>query len=231
MSRRWVLAALLVAAATVSGCTGTTVLGQGSTQLQPNAPSQFPSSSTPSSPSTPTAPGGGSSSAAAPTGCPRVDFPAARITFDCITTAMVPGTDPVWPLVVDRTVEKATGWTVDEGAGTVPGDTHALAGLTTSVRTAMVTESGAYGQNPKVTTVRNADTKVGGVPAHVLQSTITLNPAWAAKAGTKVKAEHLWIVALQVDSSEATLWYVSVPDLVSSLWAKVPSVIDSIKVG
>jgi hypothetical protein len=57
-----------------------------------------------------------------------------------------------------------------------------------------------------------------------------MNPAWATTAGTKVKHEKLWIIALQVGPDEVSLWYTSLPDLVRSLWAKVPSIIATIKV-
>jgi hypothetical protein len=38
------------------------------------------------------------------------------------------------------------------------------------------------------------------------------------------------MLAIEVAPNDVSLWYVSIPDLVRSLWAKVPAVIASIKV-
>ena len=67
--------------------------------------------------------------------------------------------------------------------------------------------------------------------AHLLQTTVTINPAWARQDGTKVKQERLWIIAIEVAADDVSLWYTSLPDLASALWPKVPATIASIRVG
>jgi hypothetical protein len=73
--------------------------------------------------------------------------------------------------------------------------------------------------------------KVDGRPAYLLRTTFGINPAWARGEGTAVKQERLWLLAIEVAPNDVSLWYASVPDLVASLWPKVPAAIASIKVG
>ena len=178
---------------------------------------------------------GGSSStapAAPPTGCPRVVYPAAQLSFNCITTGMRAFyQDQVWPVSERRTVEASTGWLVDEGGGHWGSpDGVALVDIALNVRQQML-DNDSYGTAPKVRTIVSRPTKVDGAAAYLVQTTFGINPRFAHQAGTKVKQERLWILAIEVAPNDVSLWYVSVPDLVKSLWAKVPSVIASIKVG
>jgi hypothetical protein len=87
-----------------------------------------------------------------------------------------------------------------------------------------------YLTSPKVTTDSAKDVQINGAKAHVLQTTITLDPAAAAARKTKVKQEKLWIVAVQVGADDVSLWHVSIPDLARTYWASVPKVIDTIRV-
>lgn len=239
MTRRAVLAVLAAGAALLAGC-ATTVTGHGSFGAansssgpdftgQPAPPSQSQSPTQP--PSNPPR-----SSAPPPANpgtltCPHISYPRARLRFDCITTGMTAADSPIWPLSLDRSVEPSTGWVLEEGAGHWGAPQgHSLAQITAQMRQAMV-DDGGYGDSPKVTTVADKDTTVGGAKAHLLQSTMTINPAWAAKQKTKVKQEHLWVVAVQVGANDVSLWYTSIPDLASNLWPKVPTVINTIHVG
>ncbi len=165
-------------------------------------------------------------------GCPHVVFPAAKLSFNCISTGMTTqlgGT--VWPLAEVQVVEPATNWVLEEGAGHwgAPAG-QSLAAIAKTVRSRMIADDG-YGAAPKVTTVLDKDTKLAGVRAHILQTTFTINPTWAISNGTTVKQEKLWIIAFQVGADDVSLWYTSVPDIVRSLWAQVPSIIATIKVG
>jgi hypothetical protein len=165
--------------------------------------------------------------------CPTVHDTSAHLTYECLSSTLTfaPGTDLLWPVAFVKTVEPKTGWIVEEGSGSWgPANGESLGAITKSVRSRLV-QFGGYGDSPKLTTVVDTDRTVGRVPAHVLQTTVTINPAWARADGTKVKTERLWLVALQVGSGQVSLWYTSVPDLVSGLWAKVPGVINSITVG
>jgi hypothetical protein len=168
---------------------------------------------------------------AAVTGCPHVVFPSAKLSFHCIASGMTTNINgPVWPLAETKTVEADTGWVFEEGAGHWGAQRgQSLASIARTVRQRMI-DAGSYGTDPGVDTVADKSVKVGGVAAHLLQTTFTINPAWAKTAGTKVKHEKLWIIALQVGPDEVSLWYTSLPDLVRSLWAKVPSIIATIKV-
>jgi len=179
-------------------------------------------------------PGGASSTAPAapPTGCPRVDYPAAKLSFTCLTTGMrafYQGT--VWPVSERKTVEASSGWLLEEGGGHWGSpDGVALVDIALNVRQQML-DGDSYGSQPTVRTVVSKPMTVDGAPAYLVQTNFGINPAFARTEGTKVKQERLWILAVQVAHEDVSLWYASVPDLVKSLWAKVPQVIASIKVG
>lgn len=210
--RRLVLAVLL--AGLLAGCTdvvnGTgSVLGAGP---RPGASSGSP--------------------AAPPTGCPHVVYPAAKLSFDCVTSSMRTFyQDPVWPVSERKAVEPSTGWSYDEGAGHWGSPAGAaLVDIALNVRQQML-DAGSYGDQPKVRTIVSKPTKVDGAPAYLLQTNFGINRAYARQAGTKVREERMWMLAIRVAPNDVSLWYVSLPDLVRSLWAKVPQLIASIKVG
>ncbi|MFN2560919.1 MAG: hypothetical protein ABR571_06460 [Jatrophihabitans sp.] len=195
---------------------------------QTGAPSGSASASAPS-----LSPGGSASGTAAPpTPCPHVTFAAAKLAFDCLGSGFRADTGgSIWPLRESKTVESATGWVVEEGAGHWGAtDGHSLAAIATNVRGQMA-DAGGYGDAPTITTLADDDTTVDGADAHLLHTRFTLNPTWAKSRKTAVKQEQLWILAIKVGSDDVSLWYTSIPDLVKDLWAKVPSIIKSIKVG
>ena len=168
---------------------------------------------------------------APPTGCPRVVYPGAQLSFDCITSGMrLFRNGAVWPVSVRRTVEPSTGWLLEEGGGHWgSADGVALVDIALNVRQQML-DIQSYGAAPDVRTTVSHPTHVDGKPAYLVQTTFNLNPAWARQAGTKVRQERLWMLAIEVAPNDVSLWYVSRPDLARSLWAKVPAVIASIKV-
>lgn len=214
-----VLAAAALLAVSVSAC-ATTVDGTG--QRVTPAPSTNP---LPTGPAEPAVPEGRFS-------CPRVAYPDAHLSFNCVVGGLaVSAKNPVWPVSLRKTVESETGWVVEEGAGNWgdPGSDSPSA-IAKLVRTHMV-DAGQYGESPTLKTAQDAKTTIGGVRAHVLQTTITLNPAWAKQRGTAVKTERLWIVVLAVSAHDTALWYVSIPNLASRLWARVPATIRSIHAG
>jgi hypothetical protein len=181
-------------------------------------------------PTSPTPPG--SSSVPAPTTCPHVVYAGAKLSFDCITDGLKAFYDgDVWPVSERKTVEQSTGWLVEQGAGHWGSpDGKSLEEIALDVRQRMI-DSESYGSNPKVITVADRATTVDGAKARLLQTTFTLNRAFARSEDTKVKQEKLWIVAIEVAPGDVSLWYASVPDLVKSLWPKVPSAIAAIQVG
>jgi hypothetical protein len=174
-----------------------------------------------------------------PTGCPNVVYPEAKLSFRCITTGLTASYTPnfpgqVWPLREFRVVERSTNWVLEEGAGHW-GSTEgsSLEKIAVYIRQRMIGSGpdGGYGLDPGVDTVASRPIRVDGRQAYLLQTTFTINPQWAASAGTKVKQEKLWIVAIKVGADDVSLWYASVPDLTRALWPKVPGVIAAIKVG
>lgn len=224
-------AAVVVAACTAALAACTTVVSGAGHKVGGSEPSR-PSVSAPTNPGSPGAP----ARLAPPTGCPHVVYPAAKLSFACIASGFTENYQPndgqaVWPFQEFRVVEPSTNWVLEEGAGHwgSPGS-HSLAGLAELVRREMIAVSD-YGANPRVHTTASRPTTVDGAHAYLLQTTVTLDPAWARAQGTKVKQEKLWILAIKVGPDDASLWYTSVPDLVKSLWAKVPATIASIKVG
>jgi hypothetical protein len=177
--------------------------------------------------------GGGSTvPVAPPNGCPHVVYAGAKLSFDCVVSGMRTFRQGnVWPFSVSKTVEPATRWTLDEGAGHWGSpDGVALVDIALNVRQQMLDDQ-SYGTQPTVRTVVSKPTTVDGAPAYLVQTNFFINPVYARQSGTKVKEERSWILAIQVAPGDVSLWYVSLPDLVKSLWAKVPQLIDSIKVG
>lgn len=214
-----VLAAAALLAASVSAC-ATTVDGSGQRVAPP--PSTNPA---PTGPAEPAIPPGRFT-------CPRIAYPHAHLSFNCVVGGLKVSVDnPVWPVSLRETVETETGWVVEEGAGNWgdPGPDSQSA-IAKQVRTHMV-DAGQYGDSPTLKTSQDAKTTIAGVRAHVLQTTITLNPAWAKERGTGVRTERLWIVVLAVSAHDTALWYVSIPNLASRLWARVPGTIRSIHAG
>lgn len=206
--------------------------GAGGGSSSPDFPGRSNGSSAPPSAAPSSLPGpSASSTAPPPTPCPHVTFAAAKLTFDCLGSGFeADTTGPIWPLRESKTVEPATGWVVEEGAGHWGATNgHSLAEIAKNVRDQMAA-AGGYGDTPTVTTLTDADTKVDGAAAHLLHTRFTLNRAWAKSQKTAVKQEQLWILAIKVGTDDVSLWYTSIPDLVKDLWAKVPSIIKSIKV-
>jgi hypothetical protein len=225
--------ALIVAALLLAGCTET-VSGHGgppgASDPSGTSTSEPPSGSgTPSSP----APSSGESSSGAPSGahlaCPRVVDSSAHLAYDCITRVMTKDSDTIWPLKFIRQVD--VDWTLDEGSthvavtGTANGNVTVLANGFASAMGAQ-----EYGPNAGVTKVRDADVKVAGRTAHLVESVIKLDPDYRAKRHLKVKLERLWVVVLRIGPDQFSAWYVSIPDVRKALWSRVPDLMKRIKV-
>lgn len=234
------LAAALTAILLLAGC-GAVVDGSGSSERSASGTGDFPSgTSAPSSATVPSpsisinspslpAPSDSGSTAGNRFTCPSIVYPYAKLAFTCITTGLITRTgDDIWPLKEYRPVDSSR-WQMETGAGHWGKlGSSDLADIATTVRTRMLDDS--YGTNPKATTDKSAATTVDGKPAHLLATTVTIDPTYAKTQGTKVKHERLWILAIEVAPDEASLWYASLPDLVSNLWADVPDAIASIRV-
>lgn len=233
----------LAGAGLLAGC-ASVVSGSGATAPS-SAPGghDFPSPSGSAAPGTAVVPvpsqsgsapgssGPGSSRVSPPTRCPRVSYPYAHLAFDCITAGMTQNLGgQVWPLAESKPVASGGDWVLEEGAGHWgPANGESLAAIAANVRQQML-DAGGYGQNPTAHTDEDTDTKVDGAPAHLLQTTMTINPAWARANNVTVKQEKLWIIAIRVGTNDVSLWYTSLPDLARALWPKVPAIIATIKV-
>jgi hypothetical protein len=180
----------------------------------------------------PTGPSGSSASAPPTTTCPHITYPYAHLKFDCAVAGLETGTtpDPVWPVNLSKSVEAT--WAMSEGAGhwgTTDG--QSLEAIATNVRTQMLQEDPpAYGTSPTVQTTSSKSATVAGVDAWVLQTTFTLNPTFRKNRSLKVKVEKSWIVAMKVGNDDVSLWYVTIPDDVSSFWGQVHALTDTIKI-
>lgn len=216
MNRWRRLAPVLALALLLAGCTD--VVDGAGTAPRASAPGGDPSEQQPAP--------------AAPTGCPRVVYPGARLTFRCITTGMRAFYDgDVWPVSERVTVERSTGWLLEEGGGHWgSADGVALVDIALTVRQQMI-DDGSYGSQPSVRTTASRPTHVDGRPAYLVQTSFGINRHWARGAGTAVRQERLWLLAIEIAPNDVSLWYASLPDLAEQLWPKVPAVIASIRVG
>lgn len=244
--RRWI-AGLIAIACLVTGCTSTV---DGSGHLAGSSPRSSgtgpdftgaPTSPDPSSTSGPTTgstsgPTTGSTTGpttgpAATLTCPSITYPQAHLSFSCIDPGLVAdSSDPVWPLNLVKPVEAT--WAMSQGAGSWgPAKGQGLEAIAVNVRTQMLKEDPpAYGTSPTVTTTSSKAATVAGAKAWVLATTFTLNPAFRKERTLTVKVEKSWIVAIQSGSDNVSLWYVTIPDDVSPLWAKVPAAMATIKI-
>lgn len=224
-------------AANAPGPSGTTGSPAPSTSAAPSGstPPGFPSSG-PGAPVTSTAPGPGAPSGSgtdAPpvTNCPTISYPHAHLRFGCVTSGLTfSPDDPTWPLDLQKPTEAT--WAMSEGAGhwgTTGG--RSLQQIATNLRQQMLAQDPpAYGTDPGVRTTSSKAATVGGVPAWVLQTTFTINPAFREQRQLTVRTERSWIVALRVGADDVSVWYVTIPDNAKALWAHVPAVIAGISV-
>ena len=206
----------------------TTVDGSGSPGS--GAPTGFPSnpSAPQSAPGTPTGslPSQGSSSTS--TGdagtpaltCPHITIPnTAKLAFDCLVPGMKSDSSSGSLWIYNWTVNTEASWQASEGV--TPG-TQDLTGSLSSQLADLVKNQfygpGATHSAPKITSIT-----VGGRKAQQLETTFTVAPAYRKQKSLKVVTEHLWMLAIAVDTADSTLWYVSVPDTVKQYWSKVPA--------
>ncbi|SHF81837.1 hypothetical protein SAMN05443575_0978 [Jatrophihabitans endophyticus] len=230
-----IVGAVVLTGLLLAGC-GAVVDGQG-TVGGSTAPTDFPSSSGASTPSTPgsstsapptSAPTSGPSGASVDLTCPDVSFPNAALSFRCITTGMRFSVNPTFPTTMVKTVEAATGWSLDTGATAYLGSATSPPAISSDVRADMI-ESGSYGTSPSVHLDGAKYLTVDGHRAYLTTDTVTLSRTYAQSRGTKVRTEKRWLLVIAV-GSRYTLWYASIPDLAKQLWSKVDGVISSIRV-
>jgi hypothetical protein len=218
------LAALLVAACStqVDG-RGVRVGGPNAAgpSRQPDFPSASPSSGSSASNSA------GPSSGATARGCPQAIDPKAGLSYACISADLQPQSSETWTLQLSKEVD--VNWFLGEGSGVLPpGQNGTLRALAEAISASLARTD--YGSNPTSTQDSSVDTTIDGKPAHLVQTTITLNPTYVKASKLKVTKERLWIAVIDDGAGLDAVWYVTIPDVVSNLWANVPVVIKSITV-
>jgi hypothetical protein len=168
-------------------------------------------------------------SAVVPT-CPHVIDTNARLSYDCITPGMSASFGAtIWTVEVTKGVDK--NWVLDEASGPINASAGGALSTAADLLTDLLVDSN-YGDNPSAKTEASRDLTVSGnVSAHLVQTLITLSPAYVAAQGLKVKSERLWVLVVQPDFSHRSAFMISVPDVVSQLWPSVPGLINRIKVG
>lgn len=197
----------------------------GGSSTTPGSPGETsPGSSGETSPGAPSSTGS-TSAPRAHLACPRVVDVTARLAYNCVSNAMTPSISSEWPFKVERPVD--THWTMDEGSGPVVGSRPAAAAENMVARMVGV----SYGTpRPKTKTVQNVDVTVGSVRGHLIQTLITLDPGYVKAQHLRVKQERLWIVIVPVAAGKLSGWYVSIPDVVKSLWPLVPNLIKGLQI-
>jgi len=160
--------------------------------------------------------------------CPQVVDLRAHLAYGCVTDAMTRGISPIWTVKLERPAD--VNWTMDEGSTDVTGvqgETPAAAAKRMVKR--MIDE--LYGKPlPKTKTEQDADITVGSAPGHLIQTLITIDPAYRQQQHLRVQQERLWIAVVQVAPGKLSGWYTSVPDLLKGLWAAVPNTIKTLQV-
>jgi hypothetical protein len=228
------VASLLAVGLLLAGCTQT-VSGHGTG----GGGTDFPSGSTgsgsagPSGSSGPSASSGPSGSTSAPPpsanlACPKVVDPATHLSYDCIVGGMTKGQSQVWETKFEKDVD--VDWTMDEGSTPAPASVGTNVGAAANVLTTAMLAAQNYGPSPGVKKEKDVATTVNGKPAHLVQTLMTINASYRKQRHLKVAQERLYVAAIRVSSNAVSAWYVSVPDVQKALWARVPSLISSIKV-
>ena len=227
VTRRWIIIAIgCLAALLVASCSAE-VDGRGVRGGAPGPSSQpdFPSASPSSGPSDSTP--NGPSSGATTQGCPKVTDSKAGLSYACISPDLKLDNSETWTLELSKEVD--VNWFLGEGSGVLPPDQNGtLRELSEDISASLVKTD--YGTNPTSTQDSSVDATIGGRPAHVVQTTITLNPTYVKTSQLKVTKERLWIAVIDSGNGLDAVWYVTIPDIVSNLWADVPAVINSITV-
>ena len=226
--RLWVLLTLCAAlAVAVVGCTQT-VSGHGTASNPP--PSSTPSSGSDTSSSEPST----SSSASAPNdvACPVIVDNLAKLSYPCIVNSMTQLVDTshpvIWLTQVALRVEPT--WYMNEGSRAL---TETSGVPLTTINTTMMSAMQAntyWGDNAKATTKANKAMTIDGHQARLLQTLMTIDPAFRKKNHLKVKTEMVWLVAIRVTDATAAAFFCSVPDEVQNYWPLVPRIITQVKV-
>lgn len=224
--RLWVLLTLFVAlAVAVVGCTQT-VSGHGTASNPPS--SSAPSSGSGTSSSEPST----SSSASTPNdvACPVIVDSLAKLSYPCIVNTMTRLTDQagIWLTQVGLQVEPT--WYMNEGSRALTETSGvSLTTINSTIMSAMKANQ-FWGPNAKATAKASKAMTIDGHQARLLQTLMTLSPAYRQQNHLKVKTEMVWLVAIRVTDATAAAFFCSVPNDVQKYWPLVPRIITQVKV-
>jgi hypothetical protein len=143
---------------------------------------------------------------------------------------MTPMADPaqIWQTMIALPVEPT--WLMNEGSRALTETSGvALTTINTTVMNAMKANQ-FWGPNAKAATKASKAMTIDGHQARLLQTLMTVSPAYRQQNHLKVKTEMVWLVAIRVTDATAAAFFCSVPDEVKKYWPLVPRIISQIKV-
>lgn len=229
--RRALVVLLAVLALVVAGC-ARTVAGHGTAAnpAPPTAGANPPSVPTSSASDSESASSSGSGSGGNEVSCPTIVDNQAGLSYPCIVNSMKQQQDQsgIWQTMVVQMVE--ANWAMNEGSrelfstGAMP--------LTSIAATVMSAMKGAEFWGPDATAKVQAskNIKVDGVAAALLQTLMTVSPAYRKSQHLTVKTEMVWVVIVRSTAATAGAFFCSVPDDVKKYWPSIPGIIAKVKV-
>jgi hypothetical protein len=212
----------------------------------------------PSQSGTPTPSGGGSSApGTTPAGlsCPQIRDEQSRLTYQCIDSKLqYEGPDDLLGLRISLSSEVEPGWVLSEGSGSpLSASASPSTGLVRFLD-APVTPAApaapaisaeqvaaevhrrtsravglAYGDNPTSTALSEGIRDFGGVAGFEQSVEVSINPAYAASRGLKVRKERLWVVGLPT-SVGVSVFMLSIPDARADLWPTAQATVNTLRV-
>jgi hypothetical protein len=224
--RHWraVVLLLVVVAAAVAGC-ARTVSGHGTAaNTSPSSSSAASSSSSPSGSES------SSSGAGQDVACPGIVDRVSGLSYPCIANSMTvyPDGSGIWQTMLALRVE--TNWLMNEGSRELLQTTSvSLSTITTTLMDAMKKQE-FWGPGATAKTEATKSLTVDGKKGALLQTLMTVSPAYRKAHNLKVKTEMVWVIALRTTTDSAAAFFCSVPDEVKKYWASIPRLINQIKV-
>jgi hypothetical protein len=162
--------------------------------------------------------------------CPVIVDNLAKLSYPCIVNTMKQLADQteIWLTQVGLRVE--TNWNMNEGSRALTETSGVpLTTINTTIMSAMKANQ-FWGPNAKATTKASKAMAIDGHQARLLQTLMTVSPAFRQQQHLKVKTEMVWLVAIRVTDTAAAAFFCSVPDEVKKYWPVVPRIITQVKV-
>jgi len=87
----------------------------------------------------------------------------------------------------------------------------------------------AYGSNPSSRVLADSSHIVSGKTGYLLQTEITINPAYRASTGLATKTERLWVIGVPT-AAGISIFMMSIPDLRKDLWPRADATIATLRI-